>query len=105
MFLVFLFKAYNFFVFNYYTPILELIKISTHIKYFSNYYVICTSSNNDIYNEFRKRKINELEEELMRTTNIKNEKAKNLSSSSSLLPKSEVYSKNSLENNQLEVLD
>ena len=62
MFLVFLLKVYNLFVFYYYTPILELIKISTNIKYFSNYYVICTSLNNDIYNELRKRKINDLEE-------------------------------------------
>ena len=105
MFLVSLFRAYNFLIPDYNTPILQLLKISTHMRYFSNSYVISTSPNNDIYKELKKRKINELEEELMRTTNIKNEKAKNLSSSSSLLPKSEVYSKNSLENNQLEVLD
>ena len=122
MILVSLFIASNLFIPNNYRTIIQLLRISMHVKYFSNSYVICTSHNNDIYKELKKRKINELEEEfnefikfklnkskeeeLKSTTDIKNNKIEYLTSYSSLFQETEVYSENSLESNhQLEALD
>lgn len=60
MFLVSVFKAFIYFGSDYKTPIIQLFKLSTHMKCLSYSYVICTSLNNDINYKFRKRKLAEL---------------------------------------------
>ena len=102
MFLVSLFRAYNFLIPDYNTPILQLLKISTHMRYFSNSYVISTSPNNDIYKELKKRKINELEEELINLPDIKIHNEIDLYISSCFIPELEVNSQISSKNNQQE---
>ena len=122
MLIQYFFRAFNCIGFANNTPILQLFKISMRLKRFSHSYIICTSQNNDTDDKSRKRKFNKLkeelneffkfklnkfkEEELKSTTDIKNNKIKYLSSSSSLFQEPEVYSENSSESyHQLEALD
>ena len=126
MFLMSLSRAYSLLIPNNNTQIIQLLRISTNIKYFSNSYVTCTSSKNDIYDISRKRKFNELgeefkelnefikftlneineykDEELMSLQNKKNNKTEDSLSSSCLFQELEIYSENYLESNQQEDL-
>ena len=103
MFLVSLFRTSNLFIYINYTQILQLLNISTQIKYFSNSYVICTSNNNDISDKMNKRKFNEIkEEELASLSAIKYNKIEDKSTISGLLQESEIYIENSSKNNHPE---
>ena len=106
MILVSLFIASNLFIPNNYKTNIQLLRISMHVKYFSNSYVICTSHNNDTDNKSRKRKFNEYsefkEKKLIALPDIKNNKIEDLSCFSSLFIKSEVYSENFNKNNKQE---
>ena len=62
MFLVFLFRTYNFFISDNNTPNIHLLRISTHMKYFCFSNVVCNGNKHDIDDKSRKRKINELNE-------------------------------------------
>ena len=127
MFLLSLFRVSNFFISDYNPTILEFLRISIHIKYFSSSYVTCTSQNNDIYDISRKRKFYELEEEfkefnefieltpeefneykkieLISLTNMKNSKTEDLIISSAFLQEQAVNFENFIESYGQEDLD
>ena len=102
MFAVSLFITSNLFISDNFTPILQLSRIYTYMECFSNPYVICTNPNNDLDNKSRKRKFNELKEEVIILSDLKNNKNEDLSGSSAFFQEPILYSENSSKNNLVE---
>ena len=96
-----LLETSDFFISNNNTPILQLFRIFTHMKYFSGLYVVCTSNNNDLVDKSRKRNFDEFNEEnsLSLQQNIKNKKIEDLSRPFDFIVESEESHENPSKNN------
>ena len=92
-----LLETSDFFISNNNTPILQLFRIFTHIKYFSDSYVVCISNNYDLVDKSRKRNFDEFNEEnsLSLQQNIKNKKIEDLSRPFDFIVESEESHENS----------
>ena len=101
MLLVSLLETSDFFISNNNTPILQLFRIFTHIKYFSDSYVVCISNNYDLVDKSRKRNFDEFNEEnsLSLQQNIKNKKIEDLSRPFDFIVESEESHENPSKNN------